>query len=405
MSLSQAFSAGSNFVILLVLGRMAGASQVGEYALAFVAYVAALGLQRAGVTDVMLARAPGSTAPVHDEGRFTITMSLMLSSAAALIALIIGLVTPYHQLALLAPFLIGLLLQDACRYLSFRRSEEHRAVVLDGIWLAGSCASFFVLHRWPTHSAAIIVWGSAGAIAGLVGLFMMRIRPASPALAVSWWRVHVWPSCRWLTTEALFYHTDQEVVAFGFTALAGARLFGEYQIALSFVGASVFLTSAIGILATRHMTRSAGTESGPAVWTAFVSFACVVAWTLFIVLISGLLVRVLYRGRVDIPAGMLVAAGAITALAAAATGPQALLLARRTERVIAAARGTCLLLFAPLAVVVSSWNFTAALWVLVLDAALYLAILSWAASRPAASHHFAAPAMSSSNLDWNRSSV
>ncbi len=380
-SISQAFSAASNFVILLALGRAAGAGEVGRYALAFATYGAALGFQRAAITDALMARAPGSTAAETVESGNTVSMCLALATCAAVVAFVVGMITPYRQLALVAPFLAGMLVEDACRYVTFRRGRHELAVVLDGLWLAMSCTAFVVLRRFPDHNAAILVWGSAGSLAGVAGMVVMRVRPGAPRAAFQWWKSHLWRSCRWLSTEALFYHADKQVVAFGFTALAGAKLFGEYQIALSLVGVSVFFTSGIGILTITHLTRRAGADSRPAWWSAAACFGCVVAWTLVLVSMSGFVLHVLYHGRVVVPTAMLLASGAITAVAAASSGPQLLLLARQTERVLPVARGVALLLFAPLAVVVSRWNFEGALWLLVLDGLAYLGIVGWAAFR------------------------
>jgi O-antigen/teichoic acid export membrane protein len=380
-TVSQAFSAASNFVILLALGRAAGAGEVGKYALAFVAYTAALIFQRASLTSPLLARKPASTAPEKVEVGNAITLAAIFSGGCALVALAVGLVTPYKQLMLVAPFLVGVLVEDSCRFLLFRREQHGRAVVVDGLWLMLSCTSFLVLRASPGHSAAILVWGTAGSIAGIVGVFMMRTRPGRPVAACRWWKLHLWRSSRWLSIDSLLLSLDLQIAAFGFTAVAGAKLYGQYQIALSLVGVSVFLTTGIGILAVTRLARSGGTDKRWAAFNGVASFACGVTWTIILITMSGTIVRLLYGDKVRIPTLMLVAAGAFTAVAQGAAGPQSLLQTRHTERAMAVARGMAVLIFPLVAVLVAKWNFEAALWVLVADGLAYLAVVSWVAFR------------------------
>lgn len=380
-SVSQAFSAASNFVILLALGRSAGAGEVGKYALAFVAYTAALIFLRASLSFALMGRKPGSTAPENVEIGDAITLATMFATGCALVAFAVGFLTPYKQLMLVAPFLIGVLVEDTCRFLLFRRGQHNLAVVLDGTWLALSCSAFFLLRSYPNHSAAILVWGSAGTIAGVMGVLMMRVRLGRPRPAFLWWKTHLWHSSRWLSIDSLLLSVDLQIAAFGFTAFAGAKLYGQYQIALSLVGVSVFLTTGIGILSITHLTRSGGTDKRSAAIAGIACFACGVVWTLVLVSMSGFVVHLLYGDSVKIPTAMLLAAGAFTAVAQGAAGPQYLLQARQTERVMPIARGIAVVIFPLIAVLVSRWNFEAALWILVGDGLAYLAIVSWVAFR------------------------
>ena len=380
-TISQALSAGSNFVILLALGRASGAFEVGKYGLAFGVYNAALGLQRSMMTDPLLARPVGSTADQRGENDRALTCSIAIAALAALIVGVVGFATDYDQLKILALFLVLVLTQDACRYLLFRNSRHAVAVALDGLWFAGSCTSFVILRGHPGHGPALIIWGVSGSVAAVLGLLMLRFRPVRPSVAAPWWRSHLWPSSRWLTLEAGVFHADQQVVIFGFTAMAGATLFGKYQIAQSLVGLSVFVTTGIGVVAVARFSHRTDDQLREAGLVSLISFGCVALVTASLLALSGPIVRLLYGDKITIPGQMILATGASLAFMAAAGGMQVLLRARRTERILPIARAVVLLAFAPAAVIVSKHNFSAALWILVGESVSYLLILTWAAAR------------------------
>ncbi len=375
-TISQGFSGASNFIVMLALGRSGGAREVGLYALPFIVYGGALGVQRASLTDALMARRLGSTAGVTDETRSALTSSATIGSLIAVLLLAIGLASGHALFVLLAIFLVPLLLQDACRYLFFRTGRHAMSVVIDGVWFVGSATALLILPRHGTAMAALTVWGSAGVVAAVVGLAIIRLRPVKPQVALSWWREHLLPSGRWLVAETLAYQAELQVVAFGFTAIAGAKAFGTYQLAGSLVGLSIPVTTGIAVVAVSRFTHGEGTQLRAAALVTGLSFGFVCVVTLGFALTSGFIVPLLYGDGVQISKGIILATGAIYAFTASSGGVHALLRSRQTERILPIARITAFVTCVPLALVVSARNFTMALWVLAFEGVVFL-LLTW----------------------------
>ncbi len=379
-ALSQSLSAASNFIIFLALGRAGGAREVGQFALAFVAYNAVLGLQRAMITDALLARPMQDLKGSAPSERRAITSSLILSVAAGTVVLLVGLLTPFHQLAVLAPLLPALLLEDLFRFMFFRRMRPGLAVACDAVWVAASCIGFVRLQSTPSITAAITIWGLGGLAAAMTGMLLARIGLAPVRESLRWWKRQLWPSSRWLTLESLFFHADQELTAFGFTAVAGATVFGQWQIAQSLLGLAVFVNAGLSIVSVTHLSRH-NSDRRTAILASILSAAFVLVVTATLFAASSPLLRLLYGHRVTVPLTTIVGTGLILIMGAAATGPVALLRARRDERTLPLARGVALVLFTPAAVAVASRSFPAALFVLAGGGLTYLLIVARAAFR------------------------
>jgi hypothetical protein len=97
--------------------------------------------------------------------------------------------------------------------------------------------------------------------------------------------------------------------------------------------------------------------------------------TIVLVAASDVVLPALYGHRVTIPISIIVATGAIYAMAATAGGAHALLRARQSEAVLPAARAIAVVLCAPVAIAVASRNFPLGLWVLAFEGLLYSLIV------------------------------
>jgi len=390
-AISQALFAATNFAILVALRRAGTAAEVGRFALAFSVYLALLSAQRALLTDALLARPPGVTAGERDEERRTVVNSLLLGLAAAPVVVLVGFLTPYRQLALIALLFPALLLEDALRYLFFRRLQHATAAVLDGVAAITSLSAFVILPSHPTTRYALLIWGAGNVLACVVGLIALGFRPASPRAAVAWWRTALWPSSRWLGLEAFLYNIDLQAQAFGFTALAGAAAFGTYEVASALVGACAFLNTGVTVFVVSHVSR--GSERGlrTATYASLVSFAGAWIVTGALLATSSFVVKLVLAHQNAVPNGMILVTGAIMSTVGLAGGMQALLRARRTERTLPVARGICVALCAPAAVVASAHSIELALWILAGEGLMYAIILAFAAVRGEASAVVAEP--------------
>ena len=385
-AISQGLSAASNFAIVLALGRAGGEATVGEYALAFVVYNSTLGLQRALVTDALLARPFRGEESRRGEDARAVTTSLLLSLAAALIVLVVGLVSPYRQLVALAPFLPLLLLQDLARYLLFRRGRPGTAACIDAVWALCSAGAFVALLAQPGSHRAIVLWGSGGALAAVTAVAVARLRPAPILRSLRWWRSELWSSSRWLTLESSLFHADQQLTAFGITAMAGRAAFGSWQITQSLLGVAAFLNLGVVVTVITHLSDGRGGRR-TSILASAVTFGFVVLLTVTLVVVREPLLRVLYDGRVDLSISQILATGAFLAMGSAATGAISVLRAARAERTLPLARGLALLAFSPVAIIVSRHHFIAGLWLLAAGAATYFAVVARAAWGPARDGH------------------
>ncbi|WP_426572101.1 hypothetical protein [Aquihabitans sp. McL0605] len=380
-AISQGLSAASNFIILLALARGGGSHVVGEFALAFVVYNAALGFQRAVVSDALLARLVDTDDGGADADARAATSTVLLSVTFAAVVLVIGVATDYHQLALLALFIPPLLLEDLYRFLLFRRGRTGAAIVVDATWVAVSCLALPYLIAHASSHAAILVWGLGGTAACIAGGIVTGAHFARPGPSYRWWREHLWCSSRWLTLEAVLFHLDQQIQAFGFVAIAGSAAFGHWRLALALLGLAVFIDAGLRIVGVTHLSRHTG-DRRTAVQASAASAAFTLALTAILLLAEPVIVPVLYGDRVHVPRAIILVCGTYLALSAAATGPLALLRGQQRERAMPTARAASLVLFTPLALIVARHDFVAGLWIITAGAATYTAIVAWAAFAP-----------------------
>ena len=380
-AVSQGLSAASNFVIVLALARGGGSHVVGEFALAFVVYNAALGLQRAVVSDALLARPIDDHASAAGSDARAATSSLLLSLVSALVVLAIGALTKYHQLALLAVFLPALLLEDLYRFLLFRRGRTAAAIVVDGTWVAISCLALPYLIAHASPHTAILVWGFGGTAACIVGGFVCRVRFARPTPSYRWWREHLWCSSRWLTLEAILFHIDQQVQAFGFVAIAGSAAFGHWRLALALLGLAVFIDAGVRIVGVTHLSRHHG-DRRTALQASVASATFTLAITAVLLVTEPVIVPLLYGDHVHVPRMIILICGIYLAASSAATGPLSVLRGQHRERPMPIARGVSLIVFTPLALFVARTDFQAALIIITAGSIAYTAIVAWAAFAP-----------------------
>ena len=383
ITVSQTFSALSNFLIVMALGRYGGIRMVGEYSLAFVTYTAFLGVQRAAVTNPLMARALGSTGPAAEEASLAVMSSLCLGLGTSVVLVVVGSGLGIAPLAMLGLVLPGVLVEDALRFVAFRSGRHVVAVVIDGLWVVGSAGSVLVLRAHAGSARAVLLWGLAGSLAAVVGMVYLRVRPRPLPAACRWWRAYLWRSGRWLILDAFLYNVDIQVQAFGFTAAAGIEAFGRLQVAQSLVGVAAFVTTGVNVVALSYLARNHERRERTAVMVSVIDLITVLVLTGGIVVALHPILHVLYGHRIVLGAPIVLAAGLYMGLLVAGSGPQALLMARHSEQALPATRTLLTAFFTPLAVATSVVGFQDALWVLCAGAAMYVVVISYVVYRPA----------------------
>lgn len=249
--IDQAFSSATNFGLSLLAGRMLGPSGLGQVFLAFSVYLFVLVVQRALVTETLLALTSAYDRQRRAEtAGVGLTLSILVGILATLIAAVVGFALPGSggtPLLLVAPWLCVTLVQDFWRSLLFRERRASAAAANDAIWFITMAASLPIAWVFRTEEAVMCVWG-LGALGGAVaGFIQTRVRPSSIRGALSWWSREAWPFGRWNVAAAIVVNIGVSLWAFVLAAIVGAAALGGYRAVeslfapLSLIGPAVAL--------------------------------------------------------------------------------------------------------------------------------------------------------------------
>ncbi len=179
----QVLSAGTNFALSLVVARAVDARAFGAFAVAFLVFTVAVGVERALVGQPMSIRFSSAHEGNVDEalsaGAATVlAVSVVGGAGAALVGVLLG--------GVLGPTLIavglclpGLALQDACRMFYFARAKAKQAALNDALWGVlqfGSIGLLLLAGRdevWVLISA----WGASALVCSILALSRLGVRP------------------------------------------------------------------------------------------------------------------------------------------------------------------------------------------------------------------------------------
>ncbi len=247
----QAFSSATNFGLSLLAGRLLGPSGLGQVFLAFSVYLFVLVVQRALVTETLLAITSSHDRQHRAEtASVGLTLSILVGGLATLIAAVVGFAAPGSggtSLVLVAPWLSVTLVQDFWRGLLFRERRASAAAANDAIWFLTMAASIPIAWVFSTEEAVMCTWG-LGALAGAVaGFAQTRVRPSPIRVALSWWWREAWPFGRWNVAAAIVVNMGVSLWAFVLAAIVGATALGGYRAVeslfapLSLIGPAVVL--------------------------------------------------------------------------------------------------------------------------------------------------------------------
>lgn len=236
----QALSSLTNFALTLLAARSLHPAEFGGFTLAFSGYLIALGLSRAVSSEPLVVRF--SDAPVHAwrEGTSRATGSALIVGLVAALAMVVAasITRGATGIALfaIAPFLPGLLLQDAWRFAFFASRSGDRAAANDAIWamlLATALVVVFVLGH-PSIVAFAVAWGAAGTGAALFGLLQARLVPR-PHGFLSWWHAQ-WDLVPRFAAEFAATIGSTQVALYVIGALSGLAAVGAIRAAQVLLG-------------------------------------------------------------------------------------------------------------------------------------------------------------------------
>ena len=246
----QALSALSNLGLSIAVARTTTASGFGAFAVAFLLFGISLAVTKSAVGQPLQMRLSGASAAERRRG-FQAGLG-----AASVLGLAFGLLMSVAGMALggevgaavvaLAVVLPGLMLQDSCRMAAFTLGKPQLAAVMDAVWTAVQFGLLAILINNGQHQVGglILAWGAAAALSALVGLAVLRTRPA-PSRAWSWVREHR-DLIRYLLPEYFLGLGAMQLGILLVGLMAGVTAVGSLRAAqvllgpLGIVGAAVF---------------------------------------------------------------------------------------------------------------------------------------------------------------------
>lgn len=261
----QAVSSVSNFVTGVVIARLSGAAEFGDYALALTVWLIVVGLHRALVTEpvIVTSRELDHTPAVVARGvSAEVLLGAAVSAVVAVaggIALVAGLRIGALLLAL-SPWFPALLVQDYWRAMAFRERRPGRALVNDLVF-AGvqfACIALFVQLGWRSAPFIITAWGIGATAGAAVGL---RWFPGVGPLREGWALLRdLWGMSRWLLADFVSgFTSDQAYIAFAALLLSRTD-YGGVRAAISLMGPAYVITLACGNLGLPAASHLAGPD-------------------------------------------------------------------------------------------------------------------------------------------------
>ncbi len=255
----QGVSSASNFVVALVVARLAGPADFGAYMLTYTLWLVVVGCHRAVVTEPIIISSGGRDEP--EAVAHGVSAELLIGAATSVLAVTGGLAalsvgwrvaTP---LLALSPWFAALLVQDYWRAMAFRQRRPGLALVNDLVFAAvqiGALAAFWFLG-WRSVGWAITAWGigaTAGAALGLIW-FPASSRPSEGRKLVG----RMWQLSRWLLAEFVAGFTSEQAYLVLVAGLLSGASYGGFRAALNLMGPVLVLLMAGGNIGLTEAAR------------------------------------------------------------------------------------------------------------------------------------------------------
>lgn len=180
--LSQCLNTGTNFLLSLLVARVAAPAEFGAFAVAMVLYMVGVGIVRASGNDVLAVVHARDLDRLPTRAREVSTYALGLGVVIGAGCVVVGTVlagnpVPYIVLGALLPLLM---LEDALRGLVIAQGRPRDAALSDGTRAVVQIAlvgALFATTGAVTITGAVTAWAVGGATAATVMLARCRVRP------------------------------------------------------------------------------------------------------------------------------------------------------------------------------------------------------------------------------------
>ncbi|HZA27295.1 MAG TPA: WecB/TagA/CpsF family glycosyltransferase, partial [Actinomycetota bacterium] len=377
----QLLSSISNVVVSLAVARAAGVAGLGAYTVAFALSLVVLGFQRALITEPLLA-IPVSEEPDVNPRRGLGAVTL-LAAGSAMALVVAGLLSGRSELIALAAVIGFVCLQDAYRYVLFRRRKAHLAAVIDTVWVIASIAGWPLITSRGTPTTAVVIWGIGAGLSALLGAWISGLLPGPGRGAIRWWSREARPLGGFLAVESMFYAVGGQITVLGLAVALGKSALGEWRAAQIMFGSIALVMTAISFFALPRLAAVRERLSlRVAGLVAIASTGLVAICVTLLFLAAPLLFPILYGTGLEPRPALLVPMALQMVVGALAMGPILLLKARMTGKPLAGTRIITTLVGVPLILVVaSSQGLVPAVWAMLGQAALHVCLVWRAAAR------------------------
>jgi O-antigen/teichoic acid export membrane protein len=245
----QGFSSATNLGLAVLAGRLTGPGGLGVVYLGFSAYLAAISLQRALVTDPLVvysARKP--RAEGIDATRKALTVAITAAAGWAVLLVVVGRLVPGPDgpgLIAFAPWLIGASLQDFWRAVLFRDGRGPAATLNDGLWavVMATTIPLVLVVRQPW--IIVLSWGVGATAGGLLGLVQTGLLPTGLRGSLRWWRREAWPLGRWLGALTALSVVLSLLLVFALAGIVGTDGLGGLRAVQAVFGPISLLAQAV----------------------------------------------------------------------------------------------------------------------------------------------------------------
>lgn len=236
----QGLSSLTNLAVTLSIARTLGAEQFGAFSLAYVTYGFALTASRGLATDPLMVRFGGADLPTWRRAVAGCTGTAvgvgLATSACVLVVAALSRGTTQQAFLALGLMLPGLLLQDSWRYAFFAAGRGSQAFLNDMVWAIALIPALLLVWRTGHENVFwfVLAWGSAAAIAAIVGLLQTRLLPRLSA-ARRWLSDHRDLGFRYLA-EGTSSSAATQLRTYGIGLILGLAAVGYVQAAYTLMG-------------------------------------------------------------------------------------------------------------------------------------------------------------------------
>lgn len=203
--LDQCLYSGTNFLTTIVIGRLAGASELGAYTLAFSITVLLISLQRSLlVAPYVVIRGDLSPDQQNDLRTAIAWWAGLLAVVASLVILVAGISIENMTVMALGICIGAAMVRDFVRRIAFSDYRFTRVIIVDGSVAVLQLGGLFAIHQWapmgyPLNAPVALLWcGFAWGVVGLPGMFLSRHEFGSTSPRLKENLKLVWPTGRWI---------------------------------------------------------------------------------------------------------------------------------------------------------------------------------------------------------------